>query len=108
MNLAVHEEQMRVTSIPYKSPSMVIISGVPLKKNSYKANSSRYYITIKINPDSIPVHPVQGQHWLVKGKRVIEEMESDDYVMQQHTYESPQRVACRLPETGEQLIHLLA
>lgn len=41
-----HQDQMRVTSIPYTSTNMVIFSGVPLAKNSYKTNSGKYYVTI--------------------------------------------------------------
>ncbi|WP_026973563.1 AAA family ATPase [Aliagarivorans marinus] len=108
MNAALYEDQMRVTSIPYNSTKMVIFSGVPLAKNSYRTNSSKYYVTIKADPDTIPVQPALGQHWSVKGTRSIEEMETGDYVMQQHTYESPEHVECALPETGEQLIRFIA
>ena len=108
MNIALHEDQMRVTSIPYSSTNMVIFSGVPLAKNSYKTYSGKYYVTIKAEPDTIPVQPALGQHWSVKGYRLIEEMETGDFVMQQHTYESPEHIECSLPETGEQLIRFLA
>jgi len=108
MNVALHQDQMRVTSIAYSSTKMVIFSGVPLKKNSYKTNSGKYYVTIKADPDAIPVQPALGQHWSVKGHRLIEEMETGDYVMQQHTYESPEHIECSLPETGEQLIRFIA
>lgn len=108
MNIALHEDKMRVTSIPHSSTNMVIFSGVPLAKNSYKTNSGKYYVTIKADPDAIPVQPALGQHWSVKGHRLIEEMETDDYVMQQHTYESPEHIECSLPETGEQLIRFIA
>ncbi|EOY4666293.1 helix-hairpin-helix domain-containing protein [Vibrio alginolyticus] len=87
---------------------MVIFSGVPLAKDSYKTNSGKYYVTIKADPDSIPVLPTLGQHWSVKGARQIENMEVGDYVMQQHTYESPKHVECTLPEAGEQLIRFIA
>lgn len=108
MNIALHEDKMRVTSIPHSSTNMVIFSGVPLAKNSYKTNSGKYYVTIKADPDAIPVQPALGQHWSVKGHRLIEEMETGDYVMQQHTYESPEHIECSLPETGEQLIRFIA
>ena len=108
MNIALHEDQMRVTSIPYISTNMVIFSGVPLAKNSYKTNSGKYYVTIKVSPDSIPVQPALGQHWSVKGARSVDEIETGDYVMQQHTYESPEHIECNLPETGEQLIRFIA
>jgi len=108
MNVALHQDQMRVTSIPYISTKMVIFSGVPLAKNSHKTNSGKYYVTIKADPDTIPVQPALGQHWSVKGHRLIEEMETGDYVMQQHTYESPEHIECSLPETGEQLIRFIA
>lgn len=108
MNVALHEDQMRVTSIPHSSTNMMIFSGVPLAKNSYKTNSGKYYVTIKVHPDSIPAQPAIGQHWSVKGARIIEEMEIGDFMMQQHTYESPEQIECSLPDTGEQLIRFIA
>lgn len=105
---ALHEEQMRVTSIPYSTASIVIFSGVPLKKNSYRTNSGKYYVTIKVHPDSIPVQPALGQHWSVKGVRTTGKIESGDYMMQQHVYESPEHIECSLPETGEELIRFIA
>jgi exodeoxyribonuclease V alpha subunit len=108
MNVALHEDQMRVTSIPYSSTNMVIFSGVPLAKNSYKTNSGKYYVTIKAHPDSIPVQPAVGQHWSVKGARLVEEVETGDFIMQQHTYRSPEHIECSLPETGEQMIRFIA
>lgn len=106
--MTMYEDQMRVTSIPFVSSGMVIFSGVPLKKNSYKSSSGKYYVTIKVNPDHIPVQPSIGQQWLVKGDRRIEEMDVGDYVMQQHTYESPIIAECSLPDAGEQLIQFIA
>ncbi|WP_372383767.1 hypothetical protein AB8613_09610 [Vibrio sp. BS-M-Sm-2] len=108
MNNALHEDQMRVTSIPYRSAKMVIFSGVPLAKDSYKTNSGKYYVTIKADPDSIPALPKLGLHWSAKGTRKIENMEMGDYVLQQHTYESPRYIECTLPEAGEQLIRFIA
>lgn len=108
MNSVAHEEQFRVTSIPFASSKMVIFSGVPLRKNSYRINSGKYYVTIKTHPNEIPVQPAIGQHWSVRGNRLVEDMDSGDYVMQQHTYESPAHVECQLPETGEQLIKFIA
>ena len=108
MNAVVHEDQLRVTSVPFASAKKVIFSGVPLKKNSYRANSGKYYVTVKADPDSIPVPPAIGQHWSIKGQKKIEDVESGDYVMQQHTYEFPDHVECCLPETGEQLIRFIA
>jgi exodeoxyribonuclease V alpha subunit len=108
MNTALSEDYLRVTSIPYSSTNMVIFSGVPLRKDSFKTNSGKYYVTIKVHPDEIPVQPAIGQHWTVKGERLIEEMDIGDYVMQQHTYESPKYIKCSLPETGEQLIRFIA
>ncbi|MBO1928934.1 hypothetical protein J4731_06140 [Providencia rettgeri] len=39
---------------------------------------------------------------------MVEEVETGDFVMQQHTYESPEHIECSLPETGEQLIRFIA
>ncbi|MEJ6080180.1 ATP-dependent RecD-like DNA helicase [Vibrio sp. 1-Bac 57] len=108
MNTVLNEDKMRVTSIPYRSTKLVIFSGVPLALDSYKTNNGKYYVTIKANPDSIPIQPTLGQHWSVKGTRQIKDVETGDYVMQQHTYESPEHIECALPETGEQLIRFIA
>jgi exodeoxyribonuclease V alpha subunit len=108
MNTALNEELFRVTSIPYNSSTMVIFSGVPLNKSSYRTYSGRYYVTIKINPDALPTQPAFGQYWSVTGERKIQDMNTGDYLMKQHVYESPERVECRLPETGEQLISFIA
>ncbi|MFT5717453.1 MAG: exodeoxyribonuclease V alpha subunit, partial [Oleiphilaceae bacterium] len=108
MNLVLNEDQFRVTSIQFTSKKLVIFSGVPLNKSSYRTYSGKYYITIKIDPDALPTQPAHGQYWSVKGDRKVEDMDKGDYVMQQHIYESPQHVECRLPETGEQLIRFIA
>lgn len=104
----LHQGQIRVTSIPYTSSSMVIFSDVPLAKHSYKTNSGKYHVTIKTDPDTIPTQPTLGQHWSVKGTRLVKEIETGDFVMQQHTYESPEHIECSLLETGEQLIRVIA
>ncbi|MFL0839544.1 AAA family ATPase [Vibrio parahaemolyticus] len=108
MNIAIHEDKMRVTSIPFTSCNMVIFRGIPLKKKSHKVKSGKYYVTIKANPNNLPVQPALGQHWLVKGTRQVEEIHVDDYEMHEHIYESPEHVECSLPETYEQLIHFIA
>jgi exodeoxyribonuclease V alpha subunit len=108
MNAALHEEQFRVTSIHFSSSELVIFSGVPLAKNSYRINNGKYYVSIKAAPELIPAKPAVGQHWSVRGTRSIAEIESGDFMMQQHTYESPEHVECSLPETGEQLIRFIA
>lgn len=108
MNDNLHEELMRVTSIRFQSAKLVIFSGVPLKKNAYKTNKGKYFVVIKANPKSLPVSPALGQHWSVKGSRLIEEMDTDDFHIQQHTYESPDYIECSLPESGEQLIRFIA
>jgi exodeoxyribonuclease V alpha subunit len=108
MNNAIHEDHVRITSIPYSSSSLVIFTGVPLEKNSYKTTSGKYYVTIKANPESIPVQLAIGQYWTVKGARRIEEVATGDYVMLQHIYEAPDYVECTLPESGEQLIQFIA
>lgn len=108
MNTLLSNEHFRVTSIPYVSAGLVIFSGVPLKRGSYKSLSTKYYITIKAHPDLLPTQPAIGQHWSVTGTRQVKDMDTGDYVMQQHTFESPSFVECSLPETGEQLIKFIA
>lgn len=108
MTNVLAEDQFRVTSIPYHSDGLVIFSGVPIKPNSYRINSGKYYVTIKSSPRMLPVAPAMGQHWSVKGYRTVEDKEISDYVMQQHTYPDPEFVKCDLPDTGEQLIQFIA
>lgn len=108
MNIAIHEDQMRVTSIPFRSSKLVIFSGVPLRANSYKASSGKYYVTIKAKPESLPVIPAIGQHWIIQGTRKIEDINLSDYVMAQHTYEHPVFSQCSLPQSGEQLIRFIS
>tara|TARA_B100000780_G_C21124623_1_gene455913 strand:- start:247 stop:2415 length:2169 start_codon:yes stop_codon:yes gene_type:complete len=108
MRDAMHSDQLRVTSISFTSSNIVIFSGVPLKRNSYKTNSGKYYITVITAPEAIPVQPAVGQRWAVKGLRRVQVRETGDYLMQQHSYESPENIECILPETGEQLIRFIA
>jgi exodeoxyribonuclease V alpha subunit len=108
MNAALPQEQFRVTSIPLSTRDMVIFSGVPLAKDSFRQNSGRYYATVKIHPDSLPITPAIGQHWQVKGNRKVEDIETGAYVMEQHIFESPEHIECSLPASGEQLIQFIA
>ncbi|KGJ86986.1 AAA family ATPase [Colwellia psychrerythraea] len=108
MNHVEYEDFFRVTSIPFSSKNIVIFSGVPLNKGSYKKNSGKYYVTIKVNPDYIPIQPEIGQHWYVKGNKLVEDMDIGEYIMQQHTYKSPVQTKCTLPSNGEQLIRFMA
>ena len=108
MNTLIHKERLRITSIHFKTSKWIIFSGVPLAKNSYKVNSGKYYVSIKINPVDLPIEPSIGQHWLVSGTRDIGEIQTGDYLMEQHTYESPHLIECQLPETGEQFIQFIA
>lgn len=104
----LHSDTLRVTSIPYATADYVIFSGVPLKKNSYRINNGKYYITVKTDAPALPVVPAVGQQWEVCGRRLIDTVERGDYLMQQHTYEAPAEVRCTLPEDGEQLIRFIA
>jgi exodeoxyribonuclease V alpha subunit len=104
----IYSDQFRVTSVPFKNSHYIIFSGVPIKKDSYKINSGKYYISIKILQEVLPVLPAVGQHWSVQGERRIESVEVGDYMMQQHVYESPSYLQCSLPEDGESLIKFIA
>lgn len=108
MNSDLYEDQLRVTSIRYNSTTLVIFSGVPLKKNSHQVSSRRYVVTIRANPDTLPTQPAIGQYWSVKGPKVTDEIETGDYVLLQDTYSSPELIKCFLPDTGEQLIQFIA
>ncbi len=108
MTESLHEDRLRVTSIPFNTNKLVIFSGVPVRKDSYKINSGKYFVTIKVPPDAIPVLPAIGQYWSVRGERLIGEVENGDFIMRQHTYESPEHIECSLPNHGEQLIQFIA
>ncbi|REL25695.1 hypothetical protein DXX93_03415 [Thalassotalea euphylliae] len=62
---------------------------------------------MKIAPEKIPVLPAIGQHWTVTGKRDVAQVDTGDYEMEQHTYDSPESIQCSLPENGEQLIRFI-
>ncbi|MFT5718494.1 MAG: exodeoxyribonuclease V alpha subunit [Oleiphilaceae bacterium] len=108
MNSTTNQDQFRVTSIPFTSKKLVTFSGVPLNKSSYRTYSGLYYVTIKIDPDSLPTKPVIGQYWFVTGKNKIQDIDKGGYLIKQHVYDSPEHIECRLPETGEQLIRFIA
>ncbi|MBB1441109.1 AAA family ATPase, partial [Shewanella sp. SG41-4] len=108
MNATQYEDYFRVTSIPFSSSTIIVFSGVPIKKNSFKLNVGKYYITIKVDPNTLPVQPTLGQYWLIKGPRQIESIASGGYLMEQHIFQSPEFVECRLPEAGEHLISFIA
>ncbi|ESZ89335.1 hypothetical protein [Congregibacter litoralis] len=74
----LHTDTLRVTSIPCSTAGYVIFSGVPLKKNSYRINNGKYFITIKVDASLLPVAPAIGQQWEVSGKRLIDTVESGD------------------------------
>jgi len=108
MIAALQEEQLRVTSVPLQTSNYVIFKGVPLKKDSYRTHSGKYFVTVKTRPEELPVLPVVGQHWSVSGTCKIDDVVSGDHLMRQHTYESPERLECSLPEDGEPLIKFIA
>ena len=104
----VSTDQLRVTSVPYSGRNNVIFTGIPLKRDSFKVNSGKYFITVKIKTSELPITPVVGQHWTIKGICIVENVEIHNYIMQRHTYESPEEIICLLPEDGEQIIRFLA
>lgn len=99
---------IRITSIQQPSRNKVIVNGVPLDIKSSEVKSGRHYIVIKALRDSFPVVPKTGQHWVVEGKLKIESIDVGDFIMERHLYDSPHRLKCNMPETGEQLIKFIA
>lgn len=108
MSQVLNEDQLRVTSIPFLSKKLVIFTGVPIKRDSYRVNAGKYYVTVKANPETLPACPSVGQRWLVEGERSVAQIDHGDFLMQQHVYENPSRIECTLPESGEQLIQFIA
>ena len=108
MSRVLNEDQLRVTSIPFLSKRLVIFTGVPIKRDSYRVNAGKYYVTVKANPETLPACPSVGQRWLVEGERSVAQIDHGDFLMQQHVYENPSRIECTLPESGEQLIQFIA
>lgn len=109
-------ESVRVTSIKFIDRYYVIFIGVPLHPDSFRRNSGKYYVSVKSELAKLPLdsnsqnplEPSVGQHWEVKGKRTIKKLEEGDYVMEQHEYDSPSSIMCKLPKTGESLINFIA
>lgn len=108
MNAILHEEHLRVTRISLDASSLIIFSGVPIDKYSFRVNDGKYYATIKAHPDVLPVKPSIGQHWKVRGSRKVQERNLDSYIMQEHVYEEFEYIECSLPETNEELINFIA
>ncbi|MDK9685479.1 AAA family ATPase [Pseudoalteromonas shioyasakiensis] len=101
-------EQFRVTSIKFSSASQVIFVGVPLQKDSYKLNSGKYTVSVKASPETLPISPAIGQHWVVKGLRSFSKYENNGYEMNMHVFDSPEETKCILPQNGEQIINFIA
>lgn len=81
---------------------------MPLKADSYRVNSGKYIVSIRCDNQSLPIKPSVGQHWRVRGKRVLETIQAGDYELEQHLYDAPTEMECTLPETGEALIRFIA
>ena len=101
-------DYLRVTSIKFNNGRYVVFSGVPLKNDSFKVSSGRYFITVKADIAGLPVEPLKGQHWEVFGVCSFEELSVDGYIMRNHVYESPERIICSMPETGEEFIRFIS
>lgn len=104
----MNEEFFRVTSTQYLSSKYAIFSGIPLKPDSYRVNSGKYIVSVKCETDCLPVRPATGQQWRVKGIRKLETIETGNYALEQHTYDSPAEAECTLPATGEAFIRFIA
>lgn len=104
----MNEEFFRVTSTQYLSTKYAIFSGIPLKPDSYRVNSGKYIVSVKCQTDCLPVRPATGQQWRVKGIRKLETIETGNYALEQHTYDSPSEAECTLPATGEAFIRFIA
>lgn len=98
----------RITSIPINTPKRVIFNAVPLADDALSTASAVYFITVDCEAESFPVKPSIGQHWQVDGEHLEKEVESNGYKMLQHLYESPTKLVCELPSTGEQFIKFIA
>ena len=108
MNEHETSDKFRVTSVPHKSLNYVIFTGVPLHQDSYRVKNGKYSISVKARIESLPIAPQPGQHWIVRGKCKISKQDRNGYLIDQHTYDSPEHAECSLPETGEQLIKFIA
>ena len=104
------EEQLRVTKVSYSSSKLTIFNGVPIQKDPYRINSGKYFISVRVDTEHLPVTPAIGQHWIVKGKRTFHDVtvESTNHVMKQHLFDTPESLQCSLPEDGEQIIRFIA
>ncbi|WEM45888.1 AAA family ATPase (plasmid) [Photobacterium sp. DA100] len=102
------EESFRITSIPLQLRDVVVLLGVPLKRDSYRINNGKYMVSVKMNPKMLPVKPAIGQHWDIEGQCEVKSMSVGDFDMQEHAFESPEKIKCTLPETQEALVRFIA
>ena len=49
------EEQLRVKKVSYSSPKLTILNGVPLQKDSYHIKSGKYFISVRVDTEKLPV-----------------------------------------------------
>lgn len=102
------EQQFRVTSIPLLKYDYTILTGVPIKENSYRLNSGKYIVTAIIDSQQLPVKPSIGQHWKIVGEPQFKTVDSNGYTLKQHLYDQPDTFECLMPDSGESFICFIA
>ncbi|MGR5066430.1 ATP-dependent DNA helicase [Photobacterium sp. DNB22_13_2] len=106
--MQLKEESFRVTSIPLHLRDVVVLLGVPLKRDSYRINNGKYMVSVKMNPKMLPVTPAIGQHWDIEGQCEVKSLAVGDFDMQEHAFLSPGKITCTLPDTQEALVRFIA
>jgi len=100
--------EFRVTSVYENSRKRVCFSGVPLIAGGYKTKTARDIIVVKTNPDILPMEPMVGQHWRIKGIRQSKSVIHGDFHLSEHHFNEPEKCEVTLPHDGENFIRFIA
>lgn len=100
--------EFRVTSVYECSRKRVCFSGVPLVNGSYKTKTAKDIFVVTICPDILPMEPVVGQHWRIKGAFHTKTVAHGDFYLSEHHLTELEKCEVTLPHDGENFIRFIA
>lgn len=98
---------IRVTSIWNSSRQGATFSGVPLNKDGH-VKSAKSIIFIKAPAEILPLQPMVGQHWIVKGDVEKKQVTHQQFVITETHFNNPQHLEVTLPHDGEGFIRFVS
>jgi exodeoxyribonuclease V alpha subunit len=101
--LILFEEMIRVTAVPFRRSWSTVIRGVPIR-DDHLIKSTAYFVSVVANSAYLPVDPVPGQLWKVRGYKTIKAVDHGAYKTNEHAYRNPDVFDLQMPETGESFI----